>query len=236
MKASIIIRTKNESRRIGDVLSCLSLQSEQNFEVVIVDSGSTDKTLEIVNSFSDRLDIKTFHIAPGAFTYPYACNYGAKRAMGDYLVFISGHAIPVNSEWLKNGLSSFSDEKVAGIYGTVLPSKDATIIEWFCYFPSFYGGKKRIANNKIMGILGNTNSIIRKDLWLEHQFDEEYSDGGEDGEWAYFFINNGYNIIKDPRFAVYHSHGLWLLGYLRQYRHWKKVANKFARQYKLVKK
>ena len=232
MKASIVIRTKNEQKRIGEVLDKLVSQSEKDFEVIIVDSGSTDKTLEVVKSFNGKLNIKIDRIQPESFTYPYACNFGAKKASGDYLVYISGHSVPVNQNWLKSGLESFKDQKVAGVYGSVLPSADATVFEWFIYLPGFFTTKK-VANLKKMGIMGSTNAIYRKDLWLEHHFDESYVEGGEDGEWAHYFINRGFNIIQDPKFAVYHSHGLWLLDYLEQRKRWQRAAEKFTKQYQL---
>lgn len=230
MKASIIIRTKNEAKLLSKVLEKLALQTEKDFEVVIVDSGSSDCTLSIAKSFQNRLNLSIYQIPATSFTYPYACNYGAGRAKGEYLVYISGHSIPLNNSWLYSGLSNFKDKNVAGVYGNVRPSADATFVEWLYYFPGFITGKK-IINKRGMGILANTNSIIRRELWEKHHFDENYADGGEDGEWAYYFISEGYRIIKDPQFTVYHSHHLGLLGLIRQYRHWCKVADKFARQY-----
>jgi len=232
MKASVIIRTKNEARRLRETLNALVNQSEKDFEVIIVDSGSNDGTIEIAKQFEKALSLSIYQIPSQLFSYPFASNYGADKAVGDYLVFISGHSIPVNNEWLKSGLSDFDDEKVAGVYGTVLPSADATIIEWFLYLP-FVPRTKRIANGNIMGILGKTNAIIRRNLWTDHHFDENYSEGGEDGEWAYYYITKGYSIVRDPAFAVHHSHHLGLSGCIRQYKHWQKLADRFARQYGL---
>jgi len=127
-------------------------------------------------------------------------------------------------------MNIFKDHKVAGVYGSVLPSADATLIEWLAYFPGYFTSRKN-ANKKKMGIMGNTNAIYRKELWLKHHFDESYVDGGEDGEWAYYFIERGYNIIQDPRFGVYHSHGLWLFKYMKQRKNWQRVADKFIKQY-----
>lgn len=230
MKVSIIIRTKNEAKRLSEVLDRLVAQTERDFEVIIVDSGSSDKTLDIARSFQDKLRVIIFEISPDTFTYPAACNFGALRAKGKYLLYISGHSIPINKHWLEAGLGNFTSEKVAGVYGDIRPSADATIFEWLYYLPGFFT-RRIMASRRIMGILANTNSIIRRELWVQHHFDETYAEGGEDGEWAYYFIKKGYEIIKDPGFTVFHSHHLGLIGLVRQYRHWRKVADKFARQY-----
>lgn len=232
MKVSIIIRTKNEAKRIGEVLELLTYQSEKDFEVIIVDSGSTDQTLEICKSFQTKIDLKIFTLEPNKFTYPFACNFGAQKSHGDFLVFISGHSLPVGKNWLRDGLNNFFEPKVAGIYGNILPSKDATITEFVCYFPGYFA-KRILANGVKMGILGNTNSMIRKNLWLEHHFDENYHEGGEDGEWAYYYIGKGFDIIRDPKFAVRHSHGFGFFRYLKQYAYWQRLTKKFLAQYNL---
>lgn len=78
--------------------------------------------------------------------------------------------------------------------------------------------KERSAN------MTNTNSLIRKDLWKQYPFDEEFS-GCEDYDWASEMLARGYNIIIDPNFSVFHSH--FLLGkpgYLERKPRWKKTT------------
>ncbi|MEI8143431.1 MAG: glycosyltransferase family A protein [Candidatus Berkelbacteria bacterium] len=231
MKASIIIRTKNEAKRIGEVLELLVAQTEKDFEVIIVDSGSTDQTLVIVKKYDTQLDLKIFEIEPEQFSYPFACNYGAKRALGDILIYISGHSIPIGKNWLRDGLMNFEDKKIAGVYGSVLPSKDASVVEFFGYLPGYFTQRKN-ANHVKMGIMGNTNAAIRRELWEKHSFDETYIDGGEDGEWAYYHIQKGFDVVQDPKFAVHHSHGFGLVRYIQQNLHWHKIADKFLSQYR----
>lgn len=227
MKASIIIRTKNEAKRMGDVLSMLSKQTERDFEIIVVDSGSSDKTLDIVDNFKSDLDIKMYKIKPGEFTYPYACNFGAEKASGEFLVYISGHSIPINGKWLELGLKNFDDKNVGGIHGLVLASADASFWEKLLYFPSKFIRHKIIGKRIHMGILGNTNAIIRRDLWQKHHFDESYVKGGEDGEMAKYILNHGYKIILDPAFTVRHSHGFGLVKFVKRYIEWIKMYNRF---------
>ncbi len=206
----------------------LTKQSERNFEVLIVDSGSTDKTMEIAKTFEARLKLEIFEIPERDFTYPYACNYGADNASGEYLVYLSGHSVPRDSKWLLDGLRALENsKKIAGVFGNVLASSDASVWEKIWYFNGKFAPKK-IFYKPQMGILGNTNAIIPHKLWQEHHFDESYSEGGEDGEWAKYYLEKGYQILRDPNFAVYHSHGLGLFGFLHQLWHWFKVYKKFT--------
>jgi rhamnosyltransferase len=223
MKASIIIRTKNEERWLGTVLDILSKQTEKDFEVIIVDSGSTDRTLQIAESFQSKIDLKIFKIKPEDFTYSYACNYGAQKASGDFLVYCSGHSVPINSRWLENGLKNFDQEKVAGVYGNVHPLPDASIWEKIYYGIGFRNNRRIIKKARI-GVLGNTNAIIRKSLWQEYKFDENIAEGGEDTAWARHYLAKGFVVVNDPAFAVYHSHGLGLIKFTKQVLHWYKIA------------
>ncbi|MDO8570602.1 MAG: hypothetical protein Q7R97_03385 [Candidatus Daviesbacteria bacterium] len=75
-----------------------------------------------------------------------------------------------------------------------------------------------------MGILGTTNAIIRHDLWHKHHFNKEFVHGGEDGEWARHFFNQGFVVIHDPKFTVYHSHKLHFLDLIKQFLKWRKMS------------
>ena len=95
IKSSIIIRCKNEEDWIGHCLQSVYKQGLKNFEVIIVDSGSTDKTLEIVRSFKVDHIIKIKDYKPG-----YAINEGAKIANGEVLVMLSSHCVVKGTNWL----------------------------------------------------------------------------------------------------------------------------------------
>ena len=87
MKTSIIIPTYNEEKDIQKCMESLLVQSHKDFELIIVDDGSTDKTREIVKQLSSKNKrIKLIlgkHGGPGA-----SRNLGAKKAKGKVLVFV----------------------------------------------------------------------------------------------------------------------------------------------------
>lgn len=220
-KVSVIIRAKNEGRFLEQVLLALKNQTYQNFEVIVGDDHSTDKTREVAEKYNCRI----ITIPDGKFTYPFASNFTAAHARGKYLAFISGHSIPILKNWLEMGLKNFSDQKVAGVYSAVLANPESNLFEKSAYLVSYLIKKWRLEHSKIkqvkMGVLGATNAIIRRDLWEKHPFDEQFAYGGEDRAWAKYWVERGYKVIRDPYFRVYHSHNLGPTELLRQLFSWR---------------
>jgi len=208
---SIIVRTKNEEKLIGKTLEALERQIFKDFEIILVDDHSTDKTLEIVRAFSARLRMTVVPLRIGEFSHPYSENLGASKSKGDFLCFLPGHSLPSSDSWLADGLSNFSDPQVAGVSGgyTEVP------VGYFCrrlgalFFPLWTRVRLTFDPN-----LSNTGSIIRRDLWRLYPFDERLAEC-EDYDWACEMLARGYNIIKDPRLNTFHSH--LLLGQRRNY-------------------
>lgn len=235
---SIIVRTKNESRHLGEVFESLHMQTFQDFEIIIIDSGSTDKTLDIVEEY-DAAGLFTrkiilIKIAPEEFNYPFASNLGAETAQGKYLVYLSGHSVPVFSTWLEDGLKVFNPDpkensglarykkKIMGVYcQTVYPLNDASRFErLLCFWGRIIYRGRKVVSKPLMGCMGATNCMLRRDLWEKHHFNLAFANGGEDGAWAYYWLKHGYVAIRDFRFTVKHTHGLGPWGYFKQYLHW----------------
>ncbi|MDD2730704.1 MAG: glycosyltransferase family A protein [Candidatus Portnoybacteria bacterium] len=169
-ETAIIIRTKNEQKYLGAVLEALSSQTYKDFEIIIVDSGSTDRTLEIAKKYPAKI----FTIPPRNFSYPYALNYGIERSSAaKYIVIISAHSIPISNTWLADGLENFYRyEKIMGIYGFLKPLPDASwrtwlVMEGINFWRRLIAGfKKRrfLVDGAGMGVMGFTNAIILKEL------------------------------------------------------------------------
>lgn len=199
--ASFVIRTKNEGVHIEKVLKALETQTVKDFEIIVIDSGSTDKTLEIVKKFPVRL----MKIKPEEFSYSHALNLGISKARGKYIGIISGHSLPLTDTWLEDGLKNFKKGNVAGVTGymTGFPlgyfSRRMGRLFFFPY-------QRKVQN--YCPWMTNTNSLIRKDLWKKYPFDENLKEGCEDYDWAVEMLSRKYSIVKDPKFAVVHSHFL----------------------------
>ena len=227
IETSVIIRCKNEARTIGAVLQMLFAQSYKNFEVIVVDSGSTDETLTIAKTFPVRI----LQIPPEKFSYPYTLNFAIREADATkYIVTLSAHSFPISTTWLTDGLTNFlQSDTICGVYGFIYAPADATV--WDKSFMRLYmlgltlkgKSKTHIQTRWSKGILGFTNAIIRKDLWQKRPINEAYGAGGEDEEWAHYWLEQGYRVVKDEKFSVYHSHHLGFRPWIKQILEWQSL-------------
>jgi len=196
-KVSVIIRTKNEEKYIAKCITSLLQQDYGNIEILVVDSGSIDKTLEIVK----KGGIKLIEIKPEDFTYGYALNIGCKAAKGEYIALLSAHTIPIQENWLSVLMRNFTDYSIAGVYGKQIPKVNNIPEERDnkLFFPD------EVRSYRKNPMFHNANSIIRKNVWKCIPFDEKLT-GLEDIDWAKKATDMGYSIIYEPEAAVHHYH------------------------------
>src|ERR1044071_1643857 len=113
MNCSIIIRAYNEARYIGRLLEGIQQQTIKDVEIILVDSGSTDGTVTVAESFGARV----VKIPSNEFTFGRSLNLGIQAATRELIVIASAHVYPVYPDWLESLLHPFEDENVALTYG-----------------------------------------------------------------------------------------------------------------------
>jgi glycosyltransferase involved in cell wall biosynthesis len=197
---SILIRTKNEERHIGQTLAVIFSQTYKYFEVIIIDSGSTDKTLEIAKKFP----VQIYEIKPEDFTWGFSLNYGFMRAKGEYVVCLSAHSLPLSEDWLEIIISKFKDDNVAAVMCNTLPWPDCNPFDRRGLLKKFNMPKQEIPESPPF-IFGNVSSAIRKSIWEEIHFDESLS-YCEDEDWRRKVKKLNYKVMYEPEAKVYHSH------------------------------
>ena len=198
-KISIIIRAKNEEKWIPSCLSSVFRQGFKDFEVILVDNCSTDRTVEKAKTFPVKEIVPVEQFLPGK-----ALNLGIGHSEGDYIVCLSAHCIPTNEKWLDNLLANFSDDSVAGVYGRQEPmafTKDVDKRDLI----NVFGLDRKI--QKKDPFFHNANSMIRRDIWEQFPFSETTSNI-EDRLWAMEVLKKGYRIVYEPGASVYHYHGI----------------------------
>ena len=124
-ETSIVIRSFNEAEYIGDVLEAVEQQEYRDFEIILVDSGSTDGTLEISEKYVDDIEF----VAPQNFTFGYSCNVGCKAASGEFVSFLSAHAIPSDDQWLGTMIENLYESDVAMTYSNQVGAEETKFSE-----------------------------------------------------------------------------------------------------------
>jgi rhamnosyltransferase len=205
---SIVILTKNAGRRFKKVLNAVFNQEiEKEFEVIIIDSGSKDKTLKIARQFPVS---KILEIKPEDFDHGRTRNLSLSLCQGNYIVFLTQDAIPYDNQWLKNLISPLinsNDEKIVATFSRQIPYRRANLFQK--YFYSFiYSDKK----TSLLGgvFFSNVSSAIKKEILEKIKFKENLP-MSEDQAWAKEVEEAGYKIIYCHNSLVFHSHNYGFL-------------------------
>lgn len=200
VRASIVIRSKDEARFIGEVLEQVFAQRYQEpYEVLLLDSGSRDDTVKTAS----RFPVAVYHTRPEEFTFGLALNRGAQIAKGDYVVYLSAHCTPVEEEWLSRLLCPMEgDSRVVASYGRQEPRRgvnpyEEMELEWT--FPSD-------SSQSPLAIFSSANCAIRREILLQFPFDEA-APFAEDYIWRRK-LPEEYRVVYVPVASVYHSHPL----------------------------
>lgn len=200
MRASIVIRTLNEAKHLADLLTMIGRQKTQGFDVetVLIDSGSTDGTVEIAQSFGARITT----IQKSEFSFGRSLNRGCDFSTGDFLVLISGHCVPVDENWLQALCQPLMDGTVAYTYGRQIGDDDSNYSERRI-FAKYFPETSKIPQDG--AFCNNANSAVLRSAWEEFLFDEELT-GLEDMELAKRMVAAGHKVGYVAEACVFHHH------------------------------
>jgi glycosyltransferase involved in cell wall biosynthesis len=200
MLASVIIRTYNEEKYLDQLLSAVNSQKRElvDLEVVIVDSGSTDNTLNIAKKNKCRVT----HIKKSDFTFGRSLNLGCEFANGDFLVFVSGHCLPTTENWLDELCKPLIDKTVVYSYGRQ-QGKDTTKFSEYCHFEKWFPAYSKLPQDGYF--CNNANAAVTREAWRNFKFDESLS-GLEDMWLAKQLVENDQKIGYVATASVYHIH------------------------------
>ncbi|NLB54754.1 MAG: glycosyltransferase [Lentisphaerae bacterium] len=216
---SVVIPALNAGDYLENQLEAFKSQEPDiPIEIIIVDSGSSDKTLEIAGK--EPL-VKLIEITD--FTHGRARNIGVRAAKGDIVALVTQDALPRNNRWLANLLKPLDDPKVAAVYSRQIPRDDAPPTERF-FLGHHFPADKKIFRQKEEGqalaltdvFFSNVSAAIRRELLLKYPYDESLI-MSEDQQFARDIINAGYTTVYQPESEVTHSHKYSLSSAFRRY-------------------
>jgi len=217
---SIIIPCKNEEKLIGPTLNSVFNQDiDKGYEVIVIDSGSSDDTLDIVRKYP----VKLIEVNSKDFAHARTRNYGTSIAQGKWIIFLNADATPVNEYWIKSLIDNFKDDRrIAGVYSRLYPREDCNPLRsWEILNDNYYFNGKKIKFIDSFGEYNKLNReqkrkfisfhtiscVIRKDFLLKYPFkDMEF---GEDLEWSKRMIELGFKIAYEANSKVFHSHNFY---------------------------
>ena len=210
MNCSIVIRAYNEEKHIGRLLEGIKQQTLNDVEIILVDSGSTDATVSIAESFGAWI----VRIAAGEFTFGRSLNFGVREATREFVVIASAHVYPVYPDWLESLLRPFEDYKVALTYGKQRGPDSAKYLEQQIFHRWYPDASD---SNQPTAFCNNANAAIRKSLWETHPYDETLT-GLEDLAWAKWTKEQGYKIAYTAEAEIVHIHDETPRGVFNRYR------------------
>lgn len=189
MKISTVLTTKNEEKNIAKLLESL-IKQEEPYEVLVVDSDSTDKTQEIVKKYSQENKNIKLLIYPG--TRAESMNFGIKNATGDAIAFIGGDDV-ADKNWVREIRKGLKNADI--VVGELLATEEEKV--------------KNIRNVQLFhkGVnvsYPGTNTTYKKEVLDKLGGFDPWFSSAEDLEINLRAVDSGYKIIENKRAKVYY--------------------------------
>ncbi|MBI1849060.1 MAG: glycosyltransferase [Planctomycetes bacterium] len=214
---SVVVLTKNAGPSFHETLDALLRQHTSfPFEVLVLDSGSIDATVEE----AARRGFRVHRIHPAEFDHGQTRNLGAALARGSVVAFLVQDALPANESWLETLTDAMrTDPSVAGTYGRVLPRSDAhpLLRRSILAEPNaseamrvqrLSAGERFIdlgpEDRRMRANFNNVSSAVRKSVWGRLLF--QRGQFAEDLGFGRAALEAGFAVVFEPKSVVFHSH------------------------------
>lgn len=194
---SVIMRSHNDAPIIEQTLKALYSQTRSSFDLLVVDSGSTDTTLEIVRRYPARIhSITASEYFPGK-----VLNWAMENVQGEIAIFLNSDAVLLTPQSLETILQSFDDPQVQAAFARQIPRPNA--VSWVrrdyeASFPEHSCAPSWLP-------LSLCFAAMRRDTWKKRPFYTQ-AWGSEDTEWGTWALRSGHAIRYAPRAVCMHSH------------------------------
>ncbi len=222
---SVIIPILNGASWLEELLTALVTQTCMPDEILLIDSGSSDESLSIIEQYKKKYSfIHLYEIQQQDFDHGGTRTMAARKTNKDILLFMTQDAIPANNTTFDRLLHSFTkDEKIAAAYGRQLPAKNASFFgEHLRLFN--YPQKSQIRSQQDWGHYGfktvfisNSFAAWRRDILEKQGYFPEQLLFGEDTVVLSQLLVKGYSVAYVSGAAVYHSHNYSIIQDFKRY-------------------
>lgn len=196
---SIVMRSYNEAWALQETLPALAAQDFPGWELIVIDSGSTDGSVELIRAANPAHFIQ---IQPHEYNPSRVMNHGMRLAQADTVLFLNADATPQGSGWLRPLYDALQDPKVAAAYSRQIPRPDCQAVFAHDYDRCF-GPQRESANWD--HFFSMVSSGLRRDVWAQRGFREDLQ-YAEDDEYTRWCVAQGYRIACVPESVAMHSH------------------------------
>ena len=229
-KVSVIIPNKNNANVLKTcVSSILEKTLYDNYEIIIVENGSTENAVfiyyEHLSKEHSNVKIVTWK---ESFNFSKVCNFGAKHAEGEYLLFLNNDTEVIEPKWLDYMVGICQREDV-GAVGAKLLYPDDTVQHAGIFIPNrnlmltmdgpenaFIGvdkdelgyGNRAYLKGDVEAVSGACMMTGKDDFNKLGQFDEDYAIDYSDVEYCFKITNVGKKVVYDPKTLLYHHESL----------------------------
>jgi len=196
---SIIMRSYNEGWALRHTLPALHAQDYKNWELIVIDSGSTDGSVDLIRQARPAHFVQ---IRKEDYNPSRVMNHGMQLTQTDFGIFLNADATPQGRQWLRPLVGALQEPGVAAAFGRQIPRPDCEAVYAHDYERCFGPNRESTRWDHFFSMV---SSGLRKDIWSRRGFLEkmQYS---EDDEYTRWCREHGYSIVYVPESVVMHSH------------------------------
>src|SRR5436190_17661707 len=196
---TIIMRSFNEGWALSETLPALQAQEYTSWELIVIDSGSTDGSVEMVRRARPRHFLQ---IQPHEYNPARVLNHGMRLARSELAIFLNADATPEGQHWLRPLVTALLEPQTAAVFGRQIPRQDCQAV-FACDYERCFGPRRE--SGRWDHFFSMVNSGIQKNIWSRRGFNErlQYS---EDDEYTRWCRARGHRVAYVPESVVRHSH------------------------------